>query len=114
MRPPTAAERLHLVLMNFKSDRTASYSTSIPTLSRAIHGKLTQVYYLLPCAGHALRGASRRALLARARRGVAGNRLQIWLLSNCNLGRSIAFIEMFDYEPLAKVQYPHVSAILPT
>ena len=34
MRPPTAAERLHLVLLNFKSDRTASYSTSIPTLSR--------------------------------------------------------------------------------
>ena len=30
--PPTAAERLLLVPMNFKSDRTASYSTSITTI----------------------------------------------------------------------------------
>ena len=34
--------------------------------------------------------------------------------SSGNLGRSIAFIEMFDYEPLAKVQCPQVPAIWST
>ena len=34
--------------------------------------------------------------------------------SNGNIGRSIAFTEMFDYESLTKVQCPQVPAILPT
>ena len=34
--------------------------------------------------------------------------------SNGNLGRSIAFTEIFDYESLTKMQCPHVPAILPT
>ena len=33
--------------------------------------------------------------------------------SNDNLGRSIAFTEMFDYESITKMQCPHVPAILP-
>ena len=35
-------------------------------------------------------------------------------LSNGNLGRSIAFTEMFDYEFLTKIQGSLVPAILPT
>ena len=34
--------------------------------------------------------------------------------SNGNLGRSIAFTEMFDNESLTKMQDPHVSAIWST
>ncbi len=65
MLPYTAAERLHLVPMNFKSDRTASYSASIPELIgrrkrplRDTHWlicKLTQINNLLPGTCHALR-----------------------------------------------------------
>ena len=48
MLPSTAAERLHLVLMNFKSNRTASYSASIPELighrERPLRGALAGLH----------------------------------------------------------------------
>ena len=43
-----------------------------------------------------------------------GSGLQVWLLRNCSLGRSIAFTEIFDYESITKIQGSLVPAIWPT
>ena len=43
-----------------------------------------------------------------------GSRLQVLLLRNCSLGRSIAFTEIFDYESITKIQGSLVPAIWPT
>ena len=94
-RPPTAAERLHLVLLNFKSAETEkpAAAESACRQYRAVR------WFLLPEAEFAAAGSGQRIANMAWR-------------SSGNL-RSIAFTEMSDYESLAKMQGSLVPAILP-